>query len=216
MLPYRFEFETDEQYEARTGVSAEQAPGEDAPPATNTVVENRLPDSERSAPVYVFPWWTVVIAGLVLIIAFYESYRRKLTRAIRDQAAQLDQANVSPPPSPLSDNLPVESSPITDTSLQSVQSAEDVNRLPEGWSEREILPTAPAEPLAVNAVPRPDSVDESGDDHPAPSEVRSPALKKPPRRAPRMNRRSARRRASVALAGVKLGRKRGDPAAAGP
>lgn len=82
MLPYRFEFETDEQYEARTGISLKEVQSTESSGNTNSVVI-QPPSDHQSTSFFVFPWWTILLALLVLIIGAYEFHRRRVTQALR-------------------------------------------------------------------------------------------------------------------------------------
>lgn len=99
-LPYRFEFETDEQYEARTGVQLHPSTNTSNPQSTaaiTSIPDTGLPDGSR----FVLPWWLVVIIFLLLVIGFYESYRRRLTKALQRQHPAANPPGVDDPPAPM-------------------------------------------------------------------------------------------------------------------
>ncbi|MBI4090350.1 MAG: hypothetical protein HY421_03015 [Candidatus Kerfeldbacteria bacterium] len=81
MLPYRFEFETDEQYEARTGISLEDVQSAESSSNTDSAVVQ--PSDHQSTSFFVFPWWTILIALLILVIGAYEFHRRRVAQALR-------------------------------------------------------------------------------------------------------------------------------------
>lgn len=94
MPVYRFEFETDEQFRARTENPSLTAP--DSPPSTESIVAQPLESTtavppsvaveagSRQGAFLILPWWLIVIFVLVAIIGFYESYRRKLTHILHE------------------------------------------------------------------------------------------------------------------------------------
>lgn len=102
MLPYRFEFETDEQYEVRTGLSLKEVQSTESSGDTKGVVV-QPPSDQQSTSFFVFPWWTILVALLVLIIGAYEFHRRRVTQALRhlDKLPENDQGTSQFPFEPI-------------------------------------------------------------------------------------------------------------------
>lgn len=75
MDPFRYSFETDEQYQAR--IEQLQAETQPASPARS------------SAPNRWFgltiPWWVVVIFVALILLLIYQESRKKMRRKLRDQ-----------------------------------------------------------------------------------------------------------------------------------
>jgi len=108
-LPYRFEFETDEQYEARTGVDLNQGQGTETPSPASIVATPPADTTSRGGSFLILPWWMITILALILLIGFYESYRRRLTKVLREQHQALEaQSQASSQP----EDIPIPPPPV--------------------------------------------------------------------------------------------------------
>lgn len=79
MDPFRYSFETDEQYQAR--IEQLQAETQIASPAESTAASNRWFG-------LTIPWWAVVIFVVVILLLIYRESRRKLRRKLRAAARE--------------------------------------------------------------------------------------------------------------------------------
>lgn len=69
MIPYRFEFETDEQYQARVAQELQPA---NANSSANTAPKSKL--------ALFLPWWVLIPLGLAVLAFAFQHYRRGLIK----------------------------------------------------------------------------------------------------------------------------------------
>ncbi len=78
MEPFRYSFETDEQYQARI---------QDLKTETETV-----PSAPSGAPQsrtgFVLPWWVIAIFVAIVLVVLYRENRKKLIRQMRREQEQ--------------------------------------------------------------------------------------------------------------------------------
>ncbi len=74
MEPFRYSFETDEQYQARLQelkTETETAPSSETPPTSRTG--------------FVLPWWAIAIFVVIVLVIIYRESRKKLIRKMRQE-----------------------------------------------------------------------------------------------------------------------------------
>lgn len=79
MDPFRYSFETDEQYQTRIEQLQTEAQSASAPKSTA--------GSNRWFGLTI-PWWVVMIFVVVILLLIYQESRKKLRQKLQDQARQ--------------------------------------------------------------------------------------------------------------------------------